>query len=35
MKPLFQIADFSRVWAELKVFPRDRGRLKVGQRVRL
>jgi cobalt-zinc-cadmium efflux system membrane fusion protein len=28
---LFEIADFSRVWAELKVFPRDRARLKIGQ----
>jgi cobalt-zinc-cadmium efflux system membrane fusion protein len=32
---LFEIADFSRVWAELKVFPRDRGRLKAGQTVRI
>jgi membrane fusion protein, heavy metal efflux system len=32
---LFEIADFSRVWAELKVFPRDRARLKAGQRVQI
>lgn len=32
---LFEIADFSRVWAELKVFPRDRARLKVGQPARI
>jgi cobalt-zinc-cadmium efflux system membrane fusion protein len=32
---LFEIADFSRVWAELKVFPRDRARLKTGQTVRI
>ncbi|MCC2655779.1 MAG: putative cation efflux system protein [Panacagrimonas sp.] len=30
---LFQIADFSRVWAELSVFPRDRARLSQGQAV--
>lgn len=30
---LFEIADFSSVWAELSVFPRDRGRLKAGQMV--
>jgi len=34
-QPLFEIADFSRVWAELKVFPRDRARLRTGQRVRV
>jgi membrane fusion protein, heavy metal efflux system len=34
-EPLFEIADFSRVWAELKVFPRDRGRLKANQTVRV
>jgi len=34
-QPLFEIADFSHVWAELKVFPRDRRRLKAGQRVRI
>lgn len=32
---LFAIADFSSVWAELAVFPRDRGRLKPGQAVRI
>lgn len=30
---LFEIADFSQVWAEFSVFPRDRGRLREGQRV--
>ena len=30
---LFEIADFSSVRAELNVFPRDRGQLKVGQSV--
>jgi cobalt-zinc-cadmium efflux system membrane fusion protein len=33
--PLFQIADFSTVRAELNVFPRDRGRLRPGQPVRV
>lgn len=28
---LFQIADFSSVWAELSVFPRDRAQLSAGQ----
>lgn len=32
---LFEIADFSSVRAELNVFPRDRGQLKPGQRVRI
>lgn len=32
---LFEVADFSSVWAEFKVFPRDRARLKAGQRVRV
>jgi cobalt-zinc-cadmium efflux system membrane fusion protein len=32
---LFVIADFSTVWAELSVFPRDRARMRVGQRVAL
>lgn len=32
---LFEIADFSSVRAELNVFPRDRGQLKVGQSVRI
>lgn len=30
---LFEIADFSRVWAEFSVFPRDRQRLREGQPV--
>ncbi len=34
-EPLFQVADFSSVRAELNVFPRDRGRLKRGQAVRV
>lgn len=29
--PLFEIADYTRVWAELSAFPRDRARLAVGQ----
>ena len=32
---LFQIADFSSVWAELSVFPRDRARLSAGQSVEI
>lgn len=32
---LFEVADFSRVWAEFSVFPRDRGRLREGQTVRV
>lgn len=32
---LFEVADFSSVWGEFKVFPRDRARLKTGQRVRV
>jgi membrane fusion protein, heavy metal efflux system len=31
--PLFEIADFSSVWAEVSVFQRDRSRLAVGQSV--
>lgn len=31
--PLFVVADFSSVWAELSVFPRDRARLANGQSV--
>ncbi len=31
--PLFVVADFSSVWAELNVFPRDRARLAAGQSV--
>jgi membrane fusion protein, heavy metal efflux system len=34
-QPLFQVADFSSVRAELNVFPRDRGRLQRGQSVRV
>lgn len=30
---LFELADYSRVWAELTVFPRDRQRLHAGQAV--
>jgi cobalt-zinc-cadmium efflux system membrane fusion protein len=32
-EPLFVIADFSSVWADLTLFARDRARLQVGQRV--
>jgi cobalt-zinc-cadmium efflux system membrane fusion protein len=32
---LFEIADFSSVWAELSVFPRDRARLRAEQSVTL
>ena len=31
-EPLFEIADFSMVRAELSVFPKDRSRLKIGQK---
>lgn len=31
--PLFEIADHSQVWAVLNVFPRDRGRIHIGQSV--
>lgn len=34
-KALFELADFSGVWAEFKVFPRERGALKPGQTVRI
>ena len=34
-EPLFEIANFGRVRAELNVFPRDRGQLKLGQRVQI
>ncbi len=34
-EPLFEIADFSRVRAELSVFPRDRSQLRPGQPVRI
>jgi membrane fusion protein, heavy metal efflux system len=31
--PLFEVVDYDSVWAELAVFPRDRARLAVGQKV--
>lgn len=31
--PLFEVVDYDSVWAELAVFPRDRARLVVGQKV--
>lgn len=31
--PLLTIADFSKVWADLTLFPRDRGDVRVGQTV--
>lgn len=34
-KPLFTVADLTTVWVELSVFPRDAGKLRVGQRVRV
>ena len=34
-EPLFVIADFSRLWVELSVFPRDLASLRVGQPVSL
>ena len=34
-KPLFTVADLSTVWVELSVFPRDAGKVRVGQRVRV
>ena len=34
-EPLFEIADFSSVRAELNVFPRDRAQLKLGQGVQI
>lgn len=34
-EPLFQVADFSSLRADLNVFPRDRGRLRRGQPVRV
>lgn len=33
--PLLTVADLSTVWIELSLFPRDRGRVQVGQRVRV
>lgn len=34
-EPLFVIADYRELWAELSLFPRDLGRVKVGQAVRV
>lgn len=34
-EPLFVITDYSNLWAELNLFPRDLPRVKVGQRVAL
>lgn len=34
-KPLFTVADLTTVWVELSVFPRDAGKVRVGQRVRV
>jgi len=34
-KPLFTVADLSTVWVELSVFPRDAGKVQVGQHVRI
>jgi membrane fusion protein, heavy metal efflux system len=34
-EPLFVIADYSSLWAELTLFPRDLARVKAGQRVKL
>ena len=34
-RELFQVADLSSVWADLDVYRRDFGRLRVGQRVRI
>lgn len=31
--PMFEIADYSQVWAVLNVFPRDRNRIAVGQSI--
>lgn len=33
--PLFTVADLSTVWVELSLFPRDRGRVQLGQDVRV
>jgi membrane fusion protein, heavy metal efflux system len=33
-KPLFTVADLSTVWVELSLFPRDAGKVRIGQRVR-
>lgn len=34
-QPLFTVADLSSVWVELALFPRDRGRVQIGQAVRV
>lgn len=34
-KPLFTVADLSTVWVELSLFPRDAGKVRVGQTVRV
>lgn len=34
-QPLFTVADLSTVWVELSLFPRDRGRVRSGQAVRV
>ena len=34
-EPLFVIADYASLWAELALFPKDLSRVKAGQRVRL
>lgn len=34
-KPLFTVADLSSVWVELSLFPRDAGKVRVGQSVRV
>jgi membrane fusion protein, heavy metal efflux system len=34
-EPMFVIADYSSLWAELTLFPRDLARVKAGQRVKL
>lgn len=34
-EPLFVVADYGQVWAELALFPRDLARVRVGQQVRI
>ncbi|MBL8628888.1 MAG: efflux RND transporter periplasmic adaptor subunit [Rhodospirillaceae bacterium] len=34
-EPLFEVANLSKVWSELHIFPRDLAKVKSGQRVRL
>lgn len=34
-KPLFTVADLSTVWVEMSLFPRDVGKVRVGQTVRV